>query len=84
MQVELAEVEARIAGAGDPEDAVRVGLVVVAQAARVVDESTISAMCGLKIPVSSGFVIISPAVRSDNGRLERVDAREAATRRRRR
>ena len=38
MQVELAEVEARVAGARDPEDAVRVRLVVVAEAARVVDD----------------------------------------------
>ena len=38
MQVELAQVEARVAGPGDAEDPVRVGLVVVAQAAGVVDD----------------------------------------------
>ena len=38
MQVELAQVEAGVAGASDAENPVRVGLVVVAQAAGVVDD----------------------------------------------
>ena len=38
MQVELAEVEAGVAGARDPEDAVGVGLVVVAEATRGVND----------------------------------------------
>ena len=38
MQVELAEVEAGVARPGDAEDAVGVRLVVVAEAARLVDE----------------------------------------------
>ena len=64
MKIEVAGVETRLASAADPEEPVQVGLIAVAQCARVVGGLRVLTNPRVEDPASSGSAIMIAAMRS--------------------